>query len=81
MKGWELKVETSKVTIVGINFKFQVNTIRPSLFLEAAFVSKDPQHLAAVLRFLSDFLPGFKHTSEHNRYYRILNDMNAPVSV
>ncbi|XP_028777547.1 regulator of MON1-CCZ1 complex [Neltuma alba] len=61
--------------------KYKVDTIRPSLFLEAAFVSKDPQHLAAVLRFLSDFLPGFKHTSEHNRYYRILNDMSTPVSV
>lgn len=62
-------------------FKFQVDTIRSSLFLEAAFVSKDPQHLAAVLRFLSDFLPGFRNTSEHNRYYRILNDMNTSVIV
>ncbi|KAI3471518.1 hypothetical protein Pfo_028168 [Paulownia fortunei] len=29
--------------------KNKVNTVRPSLFLEAAYASKDPQHLAAVL--------------------------------
>ncbi|KAF7818929.1 regulator of MON1-CCZ1 complex [Senna tora] len=61
--------------------KYRVDTIRPSLFLEAAFVSKDPQHLAAVLRFLSDFLPGFRNTSEHNRYYRILNEISSSVAV
>ncbi|PNX81699.1 hypothetical protein L195_g037724, partial [Trifolium pratense] len=58
-----------------------VDTIRPSLFLEAAFVSNDSQHLAAVLRFFTDFLPGFKNTSEHNRYYRILNEMNSSMTV
>ncbi|KAK7259613.1 hypothetical protein RIF29_25223 [Crotalaria pallida] len=61
--------------------KYRVDTIRPSLFLEAAFVSNDSQHLAAVLRFFVDFLPGFKNTSEHNRYYRILNEMNSSMSV
>ncbi|CAK8543395.1 unnamed protein product [Lathyrus sativus] len=61
--------------------KYKVDTIRPSLFLEAAFVSNDSQHLAAVLRFLTDFLPSFKNTSEHNRYYRILNEMNSSMSV
>ncbi|XP_061346356.1 uncharacterized protein LOC133292005 isoform X1 [Gastrolobium bilobum] len=61
--------------------KYRVDTIRPSLFLEAAFVSNDSQHLAAVLRFFADFLPGFKNTSEHNRYYRILNEMNSSMTV
>ncbi|XP_045799110.1 uncharacterized protein LOC123893218 [Trifolium pratense] len=61
--------------------KYKVDTIRPSLFLEAAFVSNDSQHLAAVLRFFTDFLPGFKNTSEHNRYYRILNEMNSSMTV
>ncbi|KAE9598300.1 hypothetical protein Lal_00004208 [Lupinus albus] len=61
--------------------KYRVNTIRPSLFLEAAFVSNDSQHLAAVLRFFIDFLPGFRNTSEHNRYHRILNEMNSSMSV
>ncbi|XP_020211153.1 uncharacterized protein LOC109795983 isoform X1 [Cajanus cajan] len=60
---------------------FQVDTIRSSLFLEAAFVSNDSQHLAAVLRFFTDFLPGFKNTSEHNRYCRILNEMNSSMTV
>ncbi|KAI5426817.1 hypothetical protein KIW84_032302 [Lathyrus oleraceus] len=61
--------------------KYKVDTIRPSLFLEAAFVSNDSQHLAAVLRFLTDFLPTFKNTSEHNRYYRILNEMNSSTTI
>ncbi|CAJ1907681.1 unnamed protein product [Sphenostylis stenocarpa] len=60
--------------------KYRVDTIRPSLFLEAAFVSNDSQHLAAVLRFFADFLPGFKNTSDHNRYCRILNEMNSPIT-
>ncbi|XP_020211154.1 uncharacterized protein LOC109795983 isoform X2 [Cajanus cajan] len=61
--------------------KYKVDTIRSSLFLEAAFVSNDSQHLAAVLRFFTDFLPGFKNTSEHNRYCRILNEMNSSMTV
>ncbi|KAL3028756.1 hypothetical protein AAZX31_03G129200 [Glycine max] len=60
---------------------FQVDTIRPSLFLEAAFVSNDSQHLAAVLRFFTDFLPSFKNTFDHNRYCRILNEMNSSTNV
>ncbi|TKY62514.1 C18orf8 protein [Spatholobus suberectus] len=61
--------------------KYRVDTIRPSLFLEAAFVSNDSEHLAAVIRFFADFLPGFKNTSEHNRYCRILNEMNSSMTV
>lgn len=58
-----------------------MDTIRPSLFLEAAFVSNDSQHLAAVLRFFTDFLPSFKNTFDHNRYCRILNEMNSSTNV
>ncbi|KAK4766433.1 hypothetical protein SAY87_008075 [Trapa incisa] len=61
--------------------KHKVVTVQPSLFLEAALSSKDPQHLAAVLRFFSDFLPGFSHTSDHKAYYHLLTEMTlAPVS-
>ncbi|PON56302.1 Colon cancer-associated Mic1-like [Trema orientale] len=60
--------------------KHKVNTIRPSLFLEAALVSNDSQQLATVLRFFSDFMPGFRTTSDHNRYYRILKEMNPTVA-
>ncbi|KAI3472124.1 hypothetical protein Pfo_029612 [Paulownia fortunei] len=57
--------------------KNKVNTVRPSLFLEAAYASKDPQHLAAVLRFFADFIPGFKSTSDHHTYHRIVAEMNS----
>lgn len=60
--------------------KIQVNTVRPSLFLEAAFASNDSQHLAAVLRFFSDFIPGFQNTTDHHTYYRILNEMNSSIT-
>ncbi|KAL2535145.1 Colon cancer-associated Mic1-like [Abeliophyllum distichum] len=60
--------------------KNKVNTVRPSLFLEAAHASNDSQHLAAVLRFFSDFIPGFKNTSEHNSYCRIVADMNSSIA-
>ncbi|KAG2683267.1 hypothetical protein I3843_10G024200 [Carya illinoinensis] len=60
--------------------KYKVNTVRPSLFLEAAFASNDSQHLAAVLRFFSDFIPGFQSTSDYNTYYRILNEMNSSIA-
>jgi hypothetical protein len=59
---------------------FQVNNVRPSLFLEAAFASNDSQHLAAILRFFSDFIPGFQSTSDHNTYFRILNEMNSSIA-
>ncbi|KAL8456279.1 hypothetical protein ACS0TY_034476 [Phlomoides rotata] len=55
--------------------KNKVNTVRPSLFLEAAYASKDPQHLAAVLRFFSDFIPGFSSSSDHHMYRRIAAEM------
>ncbi|KAJ4980007.1 hypothetical protein NE237_010787 [Protea cynaroides] len=60
--------------------KNQVNTIQPSLFLKEAFVSSDSQHLAAVLRFFSDFIPGFRNTSDYSTYYRILSEMSSPVA-
>ncbi|XVE75757.1 hypothetical protein DITRI_Ditri12bG0118300 [Diplodiscus trichospermus] len=60
--------------------KHKVTTIRPSLFLEAAFASNDSQHLAAVLRFFSDFIPGFRSTSDFFAYYHILNEMNSSVA-
>lgn len=59
---------------------FQVNSVRPSLFLEAAYASNDSQHLAAVLRFFSDFIPGFKSTSDHNSYSRVLAEMNSAIA-
>jgi hypothetical protein len=61
--------------------KNKVNTVRPSMFLEAAYASNDSQHLAAVLRFFSDFLPGFKSTSDHNSYCRVLAEMNSSIAV
>jgi len=70
-----------KTKLTSFKNYFQVDTIRPSLFLEAAFVSNDSQHLSAVLRFFTDFLPGFKNTSDHNRYCRILNEMNSSMAV
>ncbi|GJX95685.1 regulator of MON1-CCZ1 complex [Tanacetum coccineum] len=61
--------------------KNKVTTVRPSLFLEAAYASNDPQHLAAVLRFFRDFIPGFGTTSEHSTYIRALADMPSSVTV
>lgn len=60
--------------------KHKVTTIRPSLFLEAAFTSNDSQHLAAVLRFFSDFIPGFRSTSDFFTYYNVLNEMSSSVT-
>lgn len=60
--------------------KNKVNTVQPSLFLEAACAANDPQHLAAVLRFLSDFIPGFKSTSDHHMYRCIVADMSSSVA-
>ncbi|GAB4843759.1 hypothetical protein Ancab_013724 [Ancistrocladus abbreviatus] len=60
--------------------KHKVNTVRPSLFLNAARSSNNPQRLAAVLRFFSDFIPSFKNTSDHTVYCLILGEMNASVA-
>ncbi|KAF2307742.1 hypothetical protein GH714_031376 [Hevea brasiliensis] len=60
--------------------KHKVTTVRPSLFLEAALASNDSQLLAAVLRFFSDFIPGFRNTSDHHTYHRILNEMNSAIA-
>ncbi|WZY95786.1 hypothetical protein YC2023_068115 [Brassica napus] len=42
-----------------------VTSVQSSLFLEAAFASNDMQHLAAMLRVLSELIPGFKETTEY----------------
>lgn len=60
--------------------KHKVITVRPSLFLEAALASNDSQNLAAVLRFFSDFAPGFRTTSDHSTYHLILKEMNSTVA-
>lgn len=60
--------------------KTKVNTVQPSLFLEAAYASNDSQHLAAVIRFFSDFIPGFKSTTDHQTYSRCLTEMNTVVT-
>lgn len=57
-----------------------MNSVRPSLFLEAAYATNDSQHLAAVLRFFSDFIPEFKSTSDHNSYSRVLAEMNSSIA-
>ncbi|XP_073006308.1 uncharacterized protein [Typha latifolia] len=56
--------------------KNKVITMQPSLFLEAAVSANNSQHLAAMLRFFSDFTPSFKITQEHNRYCAILTEMS-----
>ncbi|VFQ74120.1 unnamed protein product [Cuscuta campestris] len=60
--------------------KKKVNTVRPSLFLEAAHASNNSQHLAAVLRFFSDFIPSFKSSADHQGYTRLLANMSAPIA-
>ncbi|KAJ8754517.1 hypothetical protein K2173_005678 [Erythroxylum novogranatense] len=57
--------------------KHKVNTIQPTLFLEAALASNDSQVLAAVLRFFGDFMPGFRNSMDHRTYARILNEMSS----
>ncbi|CAL9148508.1 unnamed protein product [Musa hybrid cultivar] len=56
--------------------KHKVITVQPSLFLEAAVAANNSQHLAAVLRFFSDFTPSFKLTSDYNRYHTMLIEMS-----
>ncbi|GAA0147153.1 hypothetical protein LIER_06921 [Lithospermum erythrorhizon] len=60
--------------------KYKVNTVQPSMFLESAYASNDSQHLAAILRFFSDFIPGFKSSSENNAYTKILAEMNTSIT-
>lgn len=59
--------------------KYKVTTVRPALFLQAACSSNNSQHLAAVLRFFSDFIPDFRTTSDFSTYYGILNEMNTSI--
>ncbi|CAL9220489.1 unnamed protein product [Arabidopsis halleri] len=61
--------------------KHKVTSVRSSLFLEAAFASNDLQHLAAILRVLSELIPGFKETSEYYTFYGLLNDTSSSVAV
>ncbi|KAL1204739.1 hypothetical protein V5N11_017349 [Cardamine amara subsp. amara] len=61
--------------------KHKVTSVRSSLFLEAAFASNDMQHLAAILRVLSELIPGFKETSEYYTFYGLLNETNSSVTV
>ncbi|GKV25876.1 hypothetical protein SLEP1_g35257 [Rubroshorea leprosula] len=61
--------------------KHKVTGVRPLLFLEAAFASNDSQHLAAVLRFFSDFIPGFQSTTDFCAYHRVLGEMNGTITV
>ncbi|XP_042441044.1 regulator of MON1-CCZ1 complex-like [Zingiber officinale] len=56
--------------------KHKVITVQPSLFLEAAIAANNSQHLAAILRFFSDFTPTFNITSEYDRYCTILSEMS-----
>lgn len=55
--------------------------MRSSLFLEAAFASNDMQHLAAILRVLSELIPGFKETSEYYTFHGLLNETSSSVAV
>ncbi|KAL9828412.1 putative transcription factor WD40-like family [Arabidopsis thaliana] len=61
--------------------KHKVTSVRSSMFLEAAFASNDMQHLAAILRVLSELIPGFKETSEYYTFYGLLNDTSSSVAV
>uniref|UniRef100_A0A1J3K334 Uncharacterized protein C18orf8 n=1 Tax=Noccaea caerulescens TaxID=107243 RepID=A0A1J3K334_NOCCA len=61
--------------------KHKVTSVRSSLFLEAAFATNDLQHLAAILRVLTELIPGFKETSEYFTFYGLLNDTSSSVAV
>ncbi|XP_057836704.2 uncharacterized protein LOC131046892 isoform X2 [Cryptomeria japonica] len=54
----------------------KVHSISPSLFLEAAVLTKDSQKLASVLRFCTDFVPNFAQTSDYSTFSGIINEMN-----
>ncbi|CAN8270108.1 unnamed protein product [Cochlearia groenlandica] len=61
--------------------KHKVTSVRTSMFLEAAFAKNDLQHLAAILRVLSELIPGFKGTSEYYTFYGLLNETSSSVAV
>jgi len=69
------------VLINSVYANLQVTSVRSSMFLEAAFASNDMQHLAAILRVLSELIPGFKETSEYYTFYGLLNDTSSSVAV
>ncbi|XP_078163983.1 C18orf8 [Carex rostrata] len=56
--------------------KNKVITVQPALFLEAAMASNEALHLAAVMRFFSDFAPSFKTTVDYGRYQQILSELS-----
>ncbi|KAI4341284.1 hypothetical protein MLD38_026024 [Melastoma candidum] len=60
--------------------KHKVTNVRPALFLEVAFASNNVERLATVLRFFSDFIPGFLSSTDHNTYSQILSEMNAAAA-
>lgn len=60
--------------------KHKVTTVRPSLFLVAALSSNNSQHLAAVLRFFSDFIPDFKNSLDFSTYLHVLNNRNSSIA-
>ncbi|KAJ4820466.1 hypothetical protein LUZ62_033032 [Rhynchospora pubera] len=56
--------------------KYKVITVQPALFLEAAMASNNALHLAAVMRFFSDFAPSFKTTLDYGRYQQVLSELS-----
>ncbi|XP_010520011.1 PREDICTED: uncharacterized protein C18orf8 [Tarenaya hassleriana] len=61
--------------------KHKVRTVPPLLFLEAAYAANDMQHLASILRVLSELVPGFQGTSEYYTYSSLLGEMSSSVAV
>ncbi|KAG2305806.1 hypothetical protein Bca52824_025554 [Brassica carinata] len=61
--------------------KHKVKIVATSLFLEATFASNDMQHLAAMLRVLSELIPGFKETTEYYIFYGLLNETSSSVAI
>ncbi|CAA7016185.1 unnamed protein product [Microthlaspi erraticum] len=61
--------------------KHKVTSVRSSLYLEAAFASNDLQHLAAILRVLTELIPGFKETTEYFTFHGLLNETSSSVAV
>ncbi|KAJ3673625.1 hypothetical protein LUZ60_005617 [Juncus effusus] len=56
--------------------KYKVITVQPALFLEAAMESNKIMHLAAVMRFFTDFAPNFKSTLDFGKYQHILSELS-----
>lgn len=52
--------------------KKKVTIEDPTLYLQATLSGNNYQHLAAVLRFFSDYIPDFQSTTDYNKYYQLL---------